>query len=251
MPGQQRSQHYAHGAFVCSGGGQAANIHDISNPHHGNSSTMAGSYQYPSLQMGNQPLRLRHYGAPEEGSTAMSEFYSIPELSNHPQYPVPPSGAKRPCPSDFDLPAIGMDELEHSGFSDIQGTSWGATCAPDADVSVRQPQHLSIHNNHPPSSEPPIKKIRRDDGLKGAPNVVGQVGMPDSAPRPQGTRQRFTPEEDKLLIELKENKELTWKQIAEYFPERSSGSVQVRYSTKLKGRSTKNDETDEMVRPNP
>ncbi|KAJ5404057.1 hypothetical protein N7509_003928 [Penicillium cosmopolitanum] len=40
---------------------------------------------------------------------------------------------------------------------------------------------------------------------------------------------------DELLIDLKEARGLTWKQIAEYFPERSKGSLQVRYCTRLKG----------------
>ncbi len=42
--------------------------------------------------------------------------------------------------------------------------------------------------------------------------------------------------DDQLLIELKEERRLTWKRIAEYFPGRSEGSLQVRYCTRLKGR---------------
>ena len=40
---------------------------------------------------------------------------------------------------------------------------------------------------------------------------------------------------DRLLIELKEERSLPWKRIAEYFPGRSAGSLQVRYCTRLKG----------------
>ncbi|CAI7635378.1 unnamed protein product [Penicillium manginii] len=43
-------------------------------------------------------------------------------------------------------------------------------------------------------------------------------------------------EDDKLLIDLKEEKGLAWKQIGEHFPGRSVGSLQVRYSTRLKRR---------------
>lgn len=42
--------------------------------------------------------------------------------------------------------------------------------------------------------------------------------------------------DDQILIELKEEQSLTWKRIAEYFPGRSQGSLQVRYCTRLKGR---------------
>ncbi|KAJ0137798.1 Carnitine monooxygenase oxygenase subunit [Fusarium oxysporum f. sp. albedinis] len=74
-----------------------------------------------------------------------------------------------------------------SSFSGIQRASWEATCAPDDDVSVPQPQHLSTNNNYPPSSEWPIKKKRCRNGMQEAPRVVGQVGMPNPAPRPRRT----------------------------------------------------------------
>lgn len=70
--------------------------------------------------------------------------------------------------------------------------------------------------------------------------------MPSPAPRPRGPKLKFTPEDDSLLVDLKENKALTWKQIAEYFPGRSSGTLQVRYCTKLKAKTTQ--WTDDTVR---
>jgi hypothetical protein len=81
---------------------------------------------------------------------------------------------------------------------------------------------------------------------QGAPSVVGTAGMPPPAPRPRGPKLKFTPEDDQLLVDLKENKSLTWKQIAEFFPGRSSGTLQVRYCTKLKAKTTQ--WTDETVR---
>jgi hypothetical protein len=71
--------------------------------------------------------------------------------------------------------------------------------------------------------------------------------MPAPAPRPRGPKLKFTPEDDSLLVELKEKKNLTWKQIADFFPGRSSGTLQVRYCTKLKAKTTA--WTDEMVSP--
>jgi hypothetical protein len=76
-------------------------------------------------------------------------------------------------------------------------------------------------------------------------SVVGQEGMPPPAPRPRGPKLKFTPEDDTLLIDLKEKKNLSWKQIADFFPGRSSGTLQVRYCTKLKAKTT--NWTDEMV----
>ena len=72
----------------------------------------------------------------------------------------------------------------------------------------------------------------------GPPSVVGQEGMPAPAQRPRGPKLKFTPEDDQLLVDLKEKKNLTWKQIADFFPGRSSGTLQVRYCTKLKAKTT-------------
>lgn len=73
--------------------------------------------------------------------------------------------------------------------------------------------------------------------------------MPPPAPRPRGPKLKFTPEDDQLLIDLKENKSLTWKQIADFFPGRSSGTLQVRYCTKLKAKTTQwTDETVSLIK---
>ena len=69
-------------------------------------------------------------------------------------------------------------------------------------------------------------------------SVVGQPGMPEPAANPKGPKLKFTPEDDALLFELKETKKLTWKQIREFFPGRSSGTLQVRYFTRLKEEPT-------------
>ena len=39
-----------------------------------------------------------------------------------------------------------------------------------------------------------------------------------------------------MLQKLKETKDLSWEKIAEYFPNRSPGTLQVHYYTKLKAR---------------
>lgn len=67
-------------------------------------------------------------------------------------------------------------------------------------------------------------------------SVVGRPDMPEPAPRPGGPKLKFTPDDDTLLVQLKETKDLTWKQIADFFPGRSSGTLQVRYCTKLKSK---------------
>lgn len=49
-------------------------------------------------------------------------------------------------------------------------------------------------------------------------------------------RTSYSSEDDQKLIDLKENKNLPWNRIAEHFPGRSKGSLQVHYCTQLKGR---------------
>ncbi|CDM27846.1 Homeodomain-like [Penicillium roqueforti FM164] len=49
---------------------------------------------------------------------------------------------------------------------------------------------------------------------------------------------RFLPDEDERLIELKEKRGLPWSRIVKHFPGRTKGSLQVRYSTRLKDRGT-------------
>ena len=116
-------------------------------------------------------------------------------------------------------------------------------------LSTQAPQH---HHHRLPNQPP--SKMRRTSGYgeissppsqPGPSSVVGQEGMPPPAPRPRGPKLKFTPEDDQLLVDLKEKKNLTWKQIADFFPGRSSGTLQVRYCTKLKAKTTV--WTDEMV----
>lgn len=112
-------------------------------------------------------------------------------------------------------------------------------------------QPLLEHHHHLPESSQPFKQARYGEEHEspsmplGAPSVVGQPGMPQPAPKPRGPKLKFAPEDDALLVDLKENKSLTWKQIAEFFPGRSSGTLQVRYCTKLKAKTTQ--WTDETV----
>ena len=156
------------------------------------------------------------------------------------------SGPKRSRPEELELSVSGMTDLEQSELDSMQ--SMGGAYAQAANA----PTH---HHHRLPDQGPPSKMLRRDGEGSiggsggGAPSVVGQAGMPAPAPRPRGPKLKFTPEDDQLLIDLKENKSLTWKQIADFFPGRSSGTLQVRYCTKLKAKTTQ--WSEETVSPLP
>ncbi|KAJ5726491.1 uncharacterized protein N7483_007848 [Penicillium malachiteum] len=54
----------------------------------------------------------------------------------------------------------------------------------------------------------------------------------------KGRRRSYSTDEETLLVQLKERKNLTWKEIATHFPGRKWSSLQVHYSEKLKGRNS-------------
>lgn len=180
------------------------------------------------------------------GHPGPSHHYGAPGPSPHsvvaPLYPAMTpsqshsSGPKRPRAEELELSVSGMTDLEQSELDSMH--SMGAAYAQAAGAA---PTH---HHHRLPDQGPPSKMMRRDGegsmggAVGGAPSVVGTVGMPAPAPRPRGPKLKFTPEDDQLLIDLKENKSLTWKQIADFFPGRSSGTLQVRYCTKLKAKTT-------------
>ncbi|KAJ2899130.1 hypothetical protein MKZ38_003377 [Zalerion maritima] len=203
---------------------------------------------HPGARHLAHPGPATHYGGPGPPPHALTAplYPTIAHAAGGPSH-----GQKRPRPDELDLnPISGMPGLEQSDLDQMQQTPMGSAYGPG-------PQQATHHHHRLPDQGPPSKMMRRDgdaaggggSGSGGAPNVVGQPGMPEPAIRPRGPKLKFTPEDDQLLIELKENKSLTWKQISDFFPGRSSGTLQVRYCTKLKAKTTQwTDETDQKLR---
>ncbi|KAI5457827.1 hypothetical protein BGZ63DRAFT_363892, partial [Mariannaea sp. PMI_226] len=256
----QTPRHQQHRSSIQLSGAPAGTIHEAPDPHQSNPHiqhpAMAQHHQHPPpqmvmdpSQMGHHRLGPAHFGPPGQVVAPMYQALSTPTPSTHSRHPG--TGSKRPRPSDLDLSITGLSELDHADLQGMQQTPLGAAYAQAAAVAVNQgqPQPPTHHHHHMPDSGPPSKMMRREDGGGGAPSVVGQAGMPSPAPRPRGPKLKFTSEDDQLLIELKENKNLTWKQIADFFPGRSSGTLQVRYCTKLKAKTTNwTEETDQKLR---
>ncbi|CAK4031284.1 hypothetical protein AC578_2901 [Lecanosticta acicola] len=187
----------------------------------------AAAQQHPSSRKRSFQEEYDHYSAyqglqqlPSREFTPYAQQAQQQQIGFH--YPQYPSQRSSPHPS-------------HSSQS-MRSTSHQSTAA-------HQQQQASQHHHHRlPNQQPPNKLARwdlsptDDEDDHGPPSVVGQPGMPAPAPRPKGPKLKFTPEDDALLVELKETKNLTWKQIADFFPGRSSGTLQVRYCTKLKAK---------------
>lgn len=107
-----------------------------------------------------------------------------------------------------------------------------------APFSLSHPQHHHHHRlPHQASlhlSQGPGLNRASPSSVGGRPSLVGQSGMPNPRPPPRGPKMKFTPEDDMLLLDLKEVRNLTWAQIEDFFPGRTSGTLQVRYCNKLK-----------------
>jgi hypothetical protein len=197
-----------------------------------------------------QPHMLRHQThIPHPQST----FGSTP---SHLQYAQHSRKRSRPR-DDLQLDLQGLAGLNSVGDA---GEDLGVNLTPHS-RHVQGPSHglfqpaqsstlsSAQHHHHRLPNQPPPHKLQRftspPPAHQGPPSMVGQDGMPPPAQRPRGPKLKFTPEDDQLLVDLKEKKNLTWKQIADFFPGRSSGTLQVRYCTKLKAKATV--WTNEMV----
>ncbi|PWI64666.1 hypothetical protein PCL_08675 [Purpureocillium lilacinum] len=192
----------------------------------------------PSHHMHGHRLSHVRFGAASLVSTPVYDVVSSPTQSPYAPYSAP--AAKRSRTEDFDLSVAGVSMVDQSGLDSVQAGSLGEAYgqAAAAAVAASHPEQPQLHHRrHLPDLGSSSKSMRRED-MGGAPSMVGQAGMPPPAPRPRGPRLKFTPEGDQLLLELKEQKNLTWKQIADFFPGRSSGTLQVRYCTKLKAKTT-------------
>ena len=192
-------------------------------------------YQQQQPQPSRKRSRVEDFGA--------FDYQGIQELKAHASGEVP-----------VELTPRGHHAQIQSSSVNYQYQMPGASTEhTQANQSLQQHAQQQHHHHRLPNQAPASKYQRTGYAEssataqdQGAPSVVGQAGMPEPAPRPKGPKLKFTPEDDALLVQLKETKDLTWKQIADFFPGRSSGTLQVRYCTKLKAKTTA--WTEEMVR---
>jgi hypothetical protein len=141
---------------------------------------------------------------------------------------------------------VEMAPHSYRGSMRPQAYTYNSDLASPHSSSARLRLPTQGHRHHRLSNHHPSSKLCRNgysDGVYNAEeqnplSVVGQPGMPQPAAKPKDPKHKFTLADDTLLLELKETKGLMWKQIKSFFPGRSSGTLQVRYCTKLKAKST-------------
>jgi hypothetical protein len=153
------------------------------------------------------------------------------------------TGAKRSRPDDLELDSGGPPGQQMHPSQKFSQIPSGSTGWDNQQVEYHS---YSVPNQGHRSKIPRMSQLIEPIG--GA-SVIGTEVMSKPAPKPSRPKSKFTPEDDELLVNLKENQSLTWKQIAEFFPGRSSGTLQVRYCNKLKVKIPQ--WTDETVSLNP
>ncbi|KAE8444912.1 hypothetical protein EG329_014160 [Mollisiaceae sp. DMI_Dod_QoI] len=205
-------------------------------------------------QQQQQPVHHAQHQVYEHGM-AQSPHFGQQMMYGAPQPQPQRITGKRPRPDDLELEGYPPEGMGGPQLGEMQGMSSQMPGPSMVNVGYGpQPvPHQTYHSHQLPQHRAKQPRMSEGDSMVGpsggAPSVVGLEGMPAPAPRPRGPKLKFTPEDDALLVDLKENKSLTWKQIAEFFPGRSSGTLQVRYCTKLKAKTTQwTEETIQKLR---
>lgn len=145
-------------------------------------------------------------------------------------------------PADGSAPAPEPPEIMYPAHSEHSSSHPSSARGFPAPISLPVPQQ---HHHHRLPSHARLRSARASASSHGPGSVVGLPGMPQPRPRPPAPKTRFTVDDDVVLVDLKEHKNLAWKQIKEFFPGRKMTTLQVRYCTKLKVRNLV--WTDDMV----
>ncbi|KAJ5574342.1 uncharacterized protein N7459_008769 [Penicillium hispanicum] len=223
---------------------QQTGLHNQADGHHEPESTFMDTHQMPShYSYGIPPLqdnrKRRRSQSAVEGDEARGINRTLGPGIQQSMQPIPIEGQ--------------VSSPEASGFLYSMHSDNSTALPPSTHIfapAISLPIPQQHHHHRLPSqallhSDPHGFDSASSPLAIGPPSVVGQPGMPEPAPRPRGPKLKFTPDEDALLVELKEEKSLTWKQIADFFPGRTSGTLQVRYCTKLKAKDV--NWTEDMV----
>lgn len=146
-------------------------------------------------------------------------------------------------PADGPASAPEPPEIMYPAHSEHSSSHPSSARGFPSPISLPVPQQH--HHHHRLPSHARLRSARASASSHGPGSVVGLPGMPQPRPRPPAPKTRFTVDDDVVLVDLKEHKNLAWKQIKEFFPGRKMTTLQVRYCTKLKVRNLV--WTDDMV----
>lgn len=92
------------------------------------------------------------------------------------------------------------------------------------------PSECSVHTAYGTQSSAPPEGGRKE------PSILMVTSQSETSTSKHG--EEYTPEDDVLLLRLKEIEKLSWNEIATHFPARTSGSLRFRYYNKVKSKGS-------------
>ncbi|KAJ5131011.1 uncharacterized protein N7515_007050 [Penicillium bovifimosum] len=229
--------------------------HDRPDAHY-HHDTMLSSFGSPSTFITDRPLPRQpplHFEAPHYGLPSLRDSLRQPLDGNesevnqntdhtYGQRPVLHSGQMNMLPYPF------PGETADLGPYPAHGDPLGSHHISHQEYShAAAPSHHLLHHRIPsqgPSSLPSNARISRvqDSGRSKETkepidlSFLNMPGLPERFPEPKVSKTRFGKKEDSVVVTLKEQFNLSWKQIAWFFPGRQPGTLQVRYCNLLKVR---------------
>ncbi len=130
------------------------------------------------------------------------------------------ASSQGPAPSSSYSP-LESPEIPVRGFLTFQTSQSGIVYYCFKLSQEELPSSLVVEQRQDVSSSALLSRSSDDGDWKRSPSQERTLSMP-------GRHSTYSEEDDKLLKELKEDKKLSWDEIAEYFPERTKGTLQVR-----------------------
>lgn len=223
---------------------------DTTQPHFGLPSTFITDRMLP-----RQPAP--HYNAqgyelsPPQDNRKRQHTDNEADSNREMEHNYAPRPILHSLPADTSAPVVEPTDLAYPAHSEHPSSHQASSRDYLPPVSLPLPQQ---HHHHRLPSQALIHAKPNGDSAAGPTSAIdeemdlsfmNQPGLPPILPKPRTAKCKFGNVEDDTLIELKERWNLTWKQISLWFPGRTSGTLQVRYCTKLKVKDVV--WTDEMV----
>ena len=167
-------------------------------------------------------------------STQRSRSHSAEVASGGEAYSPRRLGRGRKIPRDSISPGSDVSYATDTPSTSVAGTTerWPLRCFLQRKIIGSQ-ETITIEL---PALD--LRDLSRQDTLRACPDTaVGTIPLVATT-RGNRRRVRFSQAEEDLLVQLKERRDrkFSWKEIQRHFPERTIGSLQVHYSTHLKGR---------------
>ena len=144
----------------------------------------------------------------------------------------PPRASRSPSATVESAPVAEYQKWPFQGF--LKRTKIGNETTYNLEFQLL---HIPEHLHLPVLSDALGMRSNKETsaGAAAAYSAGAHSKMRSAAERPQIKRVRWAPEEDATILKMREEDSCSWEEIHAALPHRSIGTIQVRYSMKLKG----------------